>query len=178
MVGNPLLAPLNPKCRICTRELVAEPNDVTMRLFDAEAKPRPPKDAAAYLAAVGVTATARQRTAIALVHRRHIAKWLETNGTAVAPAQVESGVQRIPSLEGDVSWLDVQRQGMKLGEEANRLIAARLVGMEDRELISVAKLGQTAATTRATLEIKGAIKRQESIARLASGFEQPEDDGE
>jgi hypothetical protein len=172
VVAIPTLAPRNPKCRICTG-LVADPNDVTMRLYDRDLTPQPPKAAVDYLRACGAAGSDRQIRGYVLVHRRHVDEFIARDG-AVAPGDNRTDVSRIPTLAGDANWLDVNRQGMRLGEEANRLIMARLPDLDDKHLVAVAKLGQNAATTRATLEIKGAIKRAESIARIASGLQRPE----
>lgn len=169
---NPVLAPRRPTCRCCS--LVASPEDVTMRLFDPELNHLPIKGAVDYLRTVGLEGTRRQLEAIAMTHRRHVDKFLARGGS-VAPAQITEGLTRIPPPSGPASWVDVNQNGMSVGLTALGQIADRLQSgaMEDRDVIAVAKLGQTAAAKRADLELKGALKRAESIARLASGFSQP-----
>lgn len=170
---NPVLAPRNAKCRCC--QLVATIEDVTIRLYDPELNPLPVIGAVEYLRSVGLTGTNRQLQAFALSHRRHVDKWLE-RGAAIAPADLADGVSRIPAPMGNTRWLDVNQQGMDIGAQAATLLIDRMQsgGMEDKDLISVAKLGQNAAMTRATLELKGAIKRKAMELQLASGFKRPE----
>jgi len=170
---NPALAPRRPKCRVCT--LVSSPEDVTIRLFDSDLQHLPIKGAVDYLRAVGIEGTRRQVQTIALSHRLHIDHFLEAGGT-VAPAQIADGMTRIPAPIGDAGWIDVNRQGMNVGLTALQIISERMNAgnMADSDLISVAKLGQVAASKRADLEIKGSIKRAESIAKLAAGFAPPE----
>jgi hypothetical protein len=170
---NPVLAPRKPKCRACLH--VASIEDLTMRLYDEELNPLPLEGAVEYLKTVNLDGTKRQLEAIALTHRRHVDKFLERGG-AVAPAQIEDGVTRIPAAAGPSRWVDVNQGGMDVGMTAIGIIETRLQSgaMEDKDVIAVAKLGQTAAAKRADLEMKGALKRAESIARLASGFASPE----
>lgn len=174
MTANPALAPRSRRCRAC--ELVATIEDLAYRLFDPDMNPLPLAAAVEYLQTVGLTGTGRQLQAIALRHRRHIEQWVE-RGAAIAPAQIidGNGVTRLPAAAGNTRWVDVNQQGMDVGSTALGQIAERLTAgaMEDKDVIAVAKLGQTAAAKRADLELKGALKRAESIARLASGFSQP-----
>jgi hypothetical protein len=173
-VVNPTLAPRQPKCRACA--LVATIEDLTIRLYDPELNPLPVAGAVEYLRAVGLSGTNRQLQAIALSHRRHVDKWMERGG-AIAPAQIAEGVSRIPQPIGNTGWVDLTQRGMDAGSEALRIIAERMRtgAMEDKDVIAVAKLGQVAASKRADLELKGALKRAESIARLASGIARPVD---
>lgn len=169
---NPVLAPRRPKCRACLH--VATIEDLTLRLYDPDLNPLPLAGGVEYLRSVGMDGTKRQLEAIALAHRRHVDKFIERGG-AIAPAQIADGVTRLPPPAGDTRWLDLNQVGMNVGLSALSEIATRLQSgaMEDKDVIAVAKLGQTAAAKRADLELKGALKRAESIARLASGFSQP-----
>jgi hypothetical protein len=171
-VVNPAEAPRAPKCRVCT--YVATPADVTIRLFDPELLPLPLDGAVEYLRAVGFAGTNRQVQAIALSHRRHIEKWME-HAVGIAPAHIESGVSKIPRPMGDTRWIDLNQRGMDVGSEALALLSQRIAtgGMEDKDVIAAAKLGQAAASTRANLELKGALKRAEALAKLAAGFTKP-----
>lgn len=171
---NPVLAPRKPKCRACNH--VASIEDVTIRLYDPDLNPLPLAGAVEYLRTVGMDGTNRQLRAIALVHRRHVDKFIERGG-AVAPAELKDGVSRIPPPVGNTRWVDVNQQGMDVGSTALQQIGERMKtgGMEDKDLIAVAKIGQGAATVRATLEMKGALKRAEAIARLASGLSKPQE---
>lgn len=169
---NPVEAPRHPKCRVCT--LVAVPQDVTIRLYDPELAHIPLEGAVEYLRAVGLSGTNRQLQAMAITHRRHVDKWME-RGAAVAPALIEQGVQRIAAPIGDTRWVDLNQSGMDLGAQANAKLRERIAtgGMEDKDLVSIARMGQGAAKTRAELEMKGALKRAQEIAKLASGFSKP-----
>jgi len=171
-VVNPVLAPRSSKCRACA--LVATIEDLTLRLYDPDLNVLPVTGAIEYLRSVGIAGTTRQLQAIALSHRRHVDKFLE-RGAAVAPALIEEGLSHIPPPMGDVKWVDVNQRGMDVGASALVLLEQRIRagGMEDKDVISAAKLGQTAAHKRAELEMKGAMKRAESIARLAAGISKP-----
>jgi|GEM_PF-4283248 len=167
---NPVLAPRQPKCPVCT--LVASPEDVTLRLYDPNLEHLPTDGAVGYLREVGIEGTIRSLKAKALTHRRHVDRFID-NGGAVAPGHTEDGIVRIPPPMGNASWVDVNQTGMDLGAQAAQLIASRMGNMEDGDLIKVARIGQAAAETRATLELKGQIRRNEQIARLASGLRKP-----
>ena len=145
-----------------------------MRLYDPELNILPFTGAVEYLRSVGISGTTRQLQAMVEAHRRHVEKFI-ARGAQVAPAQIAEGVSRIPPPMGDTRWVDVNQRGMDLGMSAMGILEQRINagGMEDKDLIAAAKLGQTAATTRATLEMKGSIKRAEAIARLAAGMDNP-----
>lgn len=166
------MAPRQPKCIVCLN--VAVPEDVTIRLYDPDLNHVPLVGAVEYLRDVGLTGTVRQLEARALAHRRHVQRWLDGGG-AIAPAKIEAGVSRIPAAPVNATWLDTNQQGMNIGlralGEINELIGAGMLG--PKELVSVARLGQTAATKRADLEMKGQLRRQENMARLAAGFRKP-----
>lgn len=168
---NPVLAPRQPKCPVCT--LVASPEDVTIRLFGPDLTHLPTEGAVAYLRDVGLEGTIRQLQAKVLVHRRHVDRFLEAGG-AVAPAKLVEGVSRIRPPVGDTRWVDVNQQGMDIGATAMQILAARLDALEPRELIAVANLGQAAAAKRADLEVKGHLRKAEQLARLAAGIRRPE----
>lgn len=169
---NPVLAPRHPKCSIC--KAVASIEDVTLRMYDADLNHLPITGAREYVQAIGVDGTVKALDQRLRAHRKHVDRFLE-RGAAVAPAQFEDGVSRIPPATGPVGWLDVNQQGMDIGNAANAVLLSRLLagGMEDKDVIAAAKLGQGAAMKRAELELKGALKRAQSIARLAAGFAPP-----
>lgn len=170
----PTQAPRRKGCHIC--ELVASPETVTMYLIDENLVRLPLAGAIDYQREVGLTANERQLKANAIGHRRHVEKWMTEARGAIAPADPSnggSGVIRIPAPTGPSNWLDATQQGMDVGVRALALIDQKLPLMENAELIAVAKIGQNAATTRATLEMKGAVKRMEAITALASGLRKP-----
>lgn len=164
---NPTEAPRASHCFVCRG--VASPVDVTMRLFDAELNDLPVEGAVKYLRLVGYEGTARSLAARALMHRRHVRKWLDQGGQ-VAPAGVDQGISRIEPL-GDVGWVDHNQKVINVGDRALDLIAAELGSYEATEKIAVARMGSAAANSRANLEMKGAIRRQEEMDRLAAGVE-------
>jgi hypothetical protein len=161
------MAPREARCAVCT--LVASPEDVTIRLYEQDTLEHLPTDAAImYLRRVGLEGTARQLKAKVLRHRHHVDQFLAGPGH-VAPAQIVEGLTRI-ERPPPASWLDSNQEGINMGMAALGLLAAQLPRLDSKDLIAVAKLGQTATIARATLESKGEIKRAERIAALASGF--------
>ncbi len=171
---NPTLAPRVSACRVC--QLVAVPGDVTLRLFDADLNPLPLAAATEYLRAVGFAGTERQLNAFALTHRRHVEKFIAHEG-AIAPAQIaEEGVSRLAAPIEKASWVDVNQAVMNTGMQASEIIAQRLRNpdlIEVRDLVAIQASGSAAASKRAELELKGLLKRGESIARIAAGRDRP-----
>lgn len=162
---DPLLAPRRSTCKVCI--LVADPGAVTELLYDAALDHTPPRPALEYLRSVGIAVTERNLRAMVAGHRRHVDKFLDRGGN-VAPAQFVDGISRIDPKR--TSWVELNQQGMNAGASALDILKDRLQHMEDKDLISVARMGQAAASTRASLEMKGAMKRAEEIARLAAGL--------
>ncbi len=175
MAPNPTLAPREARCQVC--QLVAVPGDVTLREFDENLNPLPLDAAVDYLRAVGFAGTQRNIKAAALRHRRHVEKFVEHQG-AIAPAQiVEDGVTRLAPSSTKASWVDVNQRVMDTGMQASEIIAERLrtnaAAIEVRDLVAIQASGSAAASKRAELELKGLLKRGESIARLAAGIQRP-----
>lgn len=151
---NPANHPRTPRCAVCRS--VAHLEDVALRLFDENGNRRKPADAIAYLRGIGMGGTDEAIRRRVDVHRKHIERWLASGVEVYSPAAAEAKVIRVnPDDRGPARWLDVQQRGMDIGDEALRILAQRLGTMEDKELIAVAKLGQTAASKRADLEAKG-----------------------
>ncbi len=167
---NPLAAPKERKCRVC--ELVASPGDVTIRLYDPNLVPLPLDGAVEYLQAVGLAGTQRQLKAIALTHRRHVDRFIDRDG-ATAPAQ--EGVTKIPAPIGNVGWVDVNQGVMNTGAEAQHILLERIRSqgeiMDTKDLLGIMNAGATAATARASAEMKGQLRKAEALAKLASGFQ-------
>lgn len=174
MTLNPTLAPRVSACRVC--QLIAVPGDVTLRLFGADLNPLPLEAAVEYLRASGLAGTNRQLSAFALTHRRHVEKFIEHEG-AIAPAQiVEDGVTRLAPSPDKSRWVDVNQAVMDTGMKASEIIAQRLRtpdSIEIKDLVAIQASGAAAASKRAELEMKGLLKRGESIARLAAGIQRP-----
>lgn len=186
---NLALAPRQKRCALCNEVTAIE--DVTWRLLDAEGNTilKGTREAAQYLRSIGMAGTPQALLNRLVLHRRHVLRWfraqrirametgVETDGVVV-PMQVENGVQRIPPPTGDVRWLDVMQSGMDLGSEALRQAMSRLTSgdMEDKDVISLAKLGVTTATTRANIELKGRkASGIDELLKLAAGM--PQDGG-
>lgn len=53
----PTLVPRDPRCTVC--KSVAKVEDVTVRLFDADGRRLPPKEAVSYLRSIGISGTER-----------------------------------------------------------------------------------------------------------------------
>lgn len=152
---NHALAPRKRQCSIC--KAVAHLEDVAIRLWDEHGNALPPKAALEYLRGIGMGGTDQAIRDRIKTHRTHVEKWMSEGAVTVySPARAESKVIRVDDTpRGPSRWLDVQQQGMDIGSEALRLLADRLGTMEDKELIAVAKMGQSAASKRADLEAKG-----------------------
>lgn len=172
---NPTQAPRKRSCRVC--ELVAMPEDVTIRLYDPDLVWLPLEGAVEYLQGVGLSGTSRQLNAVALTHRRHVDKFIAAEG-AVAPADTAEGMSRIPRPIGRTTWVDVNQRGMDIGRTALDALEERLKipdAIATKDLVAVANLGQSAAAKRADLEMKGQLRRAEALAQIASGFRKPEE---
>jgi len=172
---NPTLAPRVSACRVC--QLVAVPGDVTLRLFDEELAPVPLDAAIEYLRATGFAGTTRQLQAFALTHRRHVEQFIEHDG-AISPAQIiEPGTTRLPVAPEKARWVDVNQRVMDTGMQASEIIAQRLrdnaEGIEVRDLVAIQASGSAAASKRAELEMKGALKMAQATARIAAGLDRP-----
>lgn len=170
---NPAAAPRSEHCKVCA--LVAEPADVTIRLYDADLKYLPVEGAVSYLRSVGFGGTARNIKAAALRHRHHVDAFIERDG-ATAPAQPD--VTRIPPPVGNVGWVDVNQGVMNLGAQAAMLLEERLrtnaTAIDTKDMIAIVGAGSAAASMRANAEMKGQLRRAEAIAKLAAGFTQPD----
>lgn len=167
---NPLGAPKERRCRVC--ELVASPGDVTIRLYGPDFAHLPLDGALEYLQAVGLSGTRRQIMAVALSHRRHVDKFIARGGV-VAPA--DEGVSRIPAPIGNIGWVDVNQGVMNTGAQAQHILLERIRTqgevMDTKDLLGIMNAGATAATARASAEMKGQLRKAEALAKLASGFQ-------
>jgi len=172
MVANPLAAPRVANCKVCT--LVASPADVTIRLYDRDLTHLPPVGAVEYLRAVGITGKTQTLGQYARRHRDHIDEFIARDG-ATAPAT--ENVTRIPAPIGNVGWVDVNQGVMSAGAEATAILTERIrtrgAEMETKDLTAIMNSGSTAATMRASAEMKGQLRRAEAMAKLASGFVKP-----
>jgi len=172
MVVNPLAAPRLANCKVC-RE-VASPADVTIRLYDRDLTHLPTVGAVEYLRSVGISGTTDVIGKYARRHRRHIDEFIARDG-ATAPSM--ENVTRVPAPVGNVAWVDVNQGVMSAGAEATAILTERIrtqgQEMATKDLMSVMNAGSSAATMRASAEMKGQIRRAEAIARLASGFVKP-----
>ena len=166
---NPSLAPRAASCVVC-RE-VAAVEHVAMLMFSEDGSHLPLKAAASYIRSIGMAGSPQTLHNRALSHRRHIDAWIGRGG-AVAPMDLESGISRVPAPAGPVRWLDAQQNAIDLGNEALRDLAARLSAgaLESGEVISLAKLGVSAANTRGSMEQKGkALNGIDRLLQLAAG---------
>lgn len=156
---------------------IASPGDLTIRLFDAQLNHLPLKGAVEYMRMVGMTGAERNLRSAAVRHRRHVDEFIDREG-AIAPAQIAEGLSRVAPPMGPVAWVDVNQDVMSVGSAATALIAERIrLGgeeMETKDLISVMNAGSSAATMRASAEMKGQLRKAEALARLASGFKRPD----
>lgn len=170
---NPLAAPRVANCKVC-RE-VASPADVTIRLYDRDLAHLPTVGAVEYLRSVGIAEPTRDTLLkYARRHRDHIDEFIARDG-ATAPAT--ENVTRVPAPVGNVGWVDVNQGVMSAGAEATAILTERIrtMGqeMDTKDLVSVMNAGSTAATMRASAEMKGQLRRAEAMAKLASGFRKP-----
>jgi len=174
MTVNYGLAPRSKACWVCKN--VASPEDVTLRLIGATGMDLPTKDAIEYLTGIGHSAVKATWVERLKRHRGHVRRSMEAPGPlAIAPAKVELGaVTRVESLGGAPSWVRAPERAIDLGLEAQAVLAERLEDMGDTDLISVARLGITAAGKMGDWEAKGRRMHQvDVLMRLASGFTTP-----
>ena len=163
------LAPRSRSCWVCKN--VAAVEDVTMRLIDETGRELPYQDAIEYLTAIGHSAERRQWQARLKGHRTHVVRSMRTPAV-YSPAAVETGqITRIVAPGGSASWIRAPDKAIDLGMEAMETLAGRISMMEDADLISVARLGITAAGKRGDWEAKGRqMGQMDALMKLASGF--------
>lgn len=168
MVANPLAAPRVSNCKVCTQ--VASPADVTIRLYDRDLTHLPHAGAIEYLRSVGMSGSHTALLGATRRHRNHIDEFIARDG-ATAPAEVI----RIPAPVGDVGWVDVNQGVMTAGAEATAILQERIrtrgADMDTKDLTAIMNSGSTAASMRASAEMKGQLRKAEALAKLASGFQ-------
>lgn len=190
MTWNPVLAPRSSKCMTCS--VVADLSDIAIRLWEEDGTRIPAGTwrAAEYLESIGLEGPKRNLEKRMQTHRRHVERFMARPSQAIAPMQLIPGgkkddaaaavdpktIQRYipPEKRGPSRWVDVQQNGMDVGNDALAIIEQRLRSgmMEDKDIISVAKLGQTAASKRGDLEAKGRrLNQVDELIRMAAGME-------
>lgn len=161
----PTLVPRDRRCGIC--KSVAKIEDVTVRLFDPEHNPLPPKEAVDYLRSIGRSGSYEALSKQVKTHQKHVAKALAGDGE-VAPV---SRMEPMVPVGGAPTWLSLNEAAVDTGMDALSMLRARLDAMDDRDLIAVAKLGQTASSKRGDWEAKGRqLNQMDSLIKLAAGL--------
>jgi hypothetical protein len=166
---NPALAPRSTTCRVCKD--VADLADVALRLWDEDGGRLAlgTQRVAKYLASIGVAGSKRALEARAETHRDHAERYMAGERTNVRAGDVIVP----PSPHGPARWLDVQQDAMDVGRDALAKALQRLNegGMEDKDVIALAKLGVGAAGKRADLEAKGRkLSQMDELLELAAGL--------
>lgn len=167
---NPALSPRSTACLICKE--VADLADVALRLWDEDGERLSlgPQRVAKYLAAIGVPGSPRALQARAVRHRDHCERYMGGERKLVAADDL---VVKIAQPMGPARWLDVQQDAMNLGRDALAALAERLRtgGMEDKDIVALAKLGAATAGKRADLEAKGRkLNQMDELLQLAAGL--------
>jgi hypothetical protein len=160
-VKNLGLAPRVLNCFICRK--VAHPEDVTVRLFEADGLPKKRStEAVDYLMTIGLPQSRRQFQKHVKKHVAHIVAYaLEPHD--LAPIERENA--QVMEPPGPRSWIDTTDMAMDVGADALRMVRSRLEGMDDKDLIAAARIGLTAAGQRATSERRGAGKAFDGVLR-------------
>lgn len=138
---------------------------MTVRLFNEDGSRRPDyRDAAKYIRGIGYSALSdRTLTRYLGTHAKHVE--LAMAGGPAAP----SALTRIEP-PGPARWLDVNQNAQDVGNEALAILRSRFDQMEDRDLVSVAKIGVQAAQKHGDWEAKGRkLAQVDEIIRLAAG---------
>lgn len=163
------LAPRQAACWVCKN--AGAPEDVTMRLLDDEGRELPYADAIEYLTSIGHSASRKAWVDRLKRHRRHVVASMQMP-VPVTPAALETGmVRRIEAPGGSPAWVRAPDRAVDLGLEAMATLQGRLELLEDKDLISVARLGITASGKRGEWEMKGRqLGQMDALLKLASGF--------
>jgi hypothetical protein len=161
----PTLTPRSRRCKLCNS--VAKIEDVTVRLFDREGKRLPAREAIAYVVSIGLDGSASSVRRWVDAHAQHVQRDMEN-----PPALIEPGaLAPVVPAGGDPGWVSVTEQGIAVGMDALSLIKTRMKDMEDKDLIQVAKMGQTAASKWGDWEAKGRkLNQMDALLKIASGF--------
>jgi hypothetical protein len=148
---------------------MAAPQDVTIRLYDENLTPLPAKGAVEYLVRLGAEEPRGTLYKRVRAHARHVEAWMRA-GAPITAAQVVSGdVVLEPAISR--RFTDHLQQGIDVGFAAGRIVEERLPDMADRDVIAVFKTGLTSAAVQANLTLKGAIRKQQEQAKIASGLD-------
>jgi hypothetical protein len=166
--ANPRLSPRSTACSVCRD--VTELADVNLRLWDEEANriPGGAQQVARYLASIGIAGSKRALEARVEKHRDHAERYADGERKNVSA----SGEVIIPKL-GPARWLDVQQDAMDAGRSAIAAATERLTegGMQNKDIIALAKLGVGAAGKRADLEARGRkLNQMDELLQMAAGL--------
>ncbi len=162
---NPVLVPRSRNCWVCKH--VAKVEDVTVRLFDEKGARLAPKEAIDYLRSMGATGSPTTFYNRVNKHAQHIERHLANVPAIVDPASVVP----VAPVGGPPSWVDANAQAIEVGMEALTIIRARLMDMDDKTVVSVAKMGQSSVSKRGDWAAKGRqLDQMDAVLRLASGL--------
>lgn len=160
-----MTVPRDPGCPVCSG--LADITEITDLILGGKQG-----GGGTYLAVLGIGSSAKERAQMVKRHRDH-ARLSLAHGDIIEPeiaAPAIGKVRRIEPLK-PVGWDEANQTGIAIGAEAAERVRERLDDMKDANLIAVMKIGQSAAVTRASLELKGAIKRKQAEAAIASGYD-------
>jgi hypothetical protein len=170
---------------------VADLSDIAIRLWDEDGDriERGTWRAGEYLASIGVDGSKRALEGRIQTHRKHVEEFMARPSHAIAPMQLipggKNGAEKFegprqvvlpPERMGPSRWVDVQQNAMDVGTDALAILEQRLRSgtMEDRDVVSVAKLGVTTAGKRADIEAKGRrLNQVDELLRMAAGMRPP-----
>lgn len=151
MVNLGLVPRSRSGCWICRHVTAVE--DVTVRLFDAELRDLPPKGAIGYMQSIGHAAKPATWQGRVAAHRKHVRRSIE-KPAAYTPLGAATLVPVAP--EGGLpSWVRAPDRAIDLGMDALTALKERMPVMEDTDLVSVARLGITAASKMGDWHAKG-----------------------
>jgi hypothetical protein len=166
-VRNLGLAPKDTHCWICQNIRASE--DVTARAFDPSGDRQETTEAVAYLVSIGIGGSKSTLQRRVRAHAKHLEQY------AARPYPLVPGKSAITIIPPHSNWLAATQGAVDLGMEAQRDLATRLSQgyMQDKDVISLARLGIVAATKQGDLEAKGkSLKQVDRLLMLAAGLPQ------
>lgn len=171
---SPTLAPPGRKCPVC--QAVANPEDVTLRIFAADGNRIKGGIAASreYLRGMGTTGSDRTIDNRVITHRDHIEKFMRAPHP-VAPMSRPEGVSRIDHRE-DVRFPTYEQKALNVGaqalEELSRMLDTGGWG-DEATVVAAAKIGQAVAAKKGDRAARGIDDKLDQLARLAAGMPDP-----
>lgn len=164
----------HPTCWVCRH--VSKVEHVTVLLLDEAGQPLPTRPAMEYLASIGHSASRGTWSGRLRSHRAHVLRDLAKGGVVYSPVAVHK-IAPVAPQGGPPTWVRTPDRAMALGMDALEQLGTRLEEMGDADLVSVARLGLTAAGMRGAWEAKGRqLGQLDALIDLAYESSIPDDE--